>query len=128
MSSTLGVTYRTDTATGRGGTPMERPVTMRICGSADERALDGLARLDCARPLEGTILVAEVEGEPLAAISLESRRVVADPFSHTAALVDLLRTRTAQIEAAKNPHLMRGSDSLRRAWGWLHRPAPQANV
>jgi hypothetical protein len=106
---------------------VERPVTMRICGPADERVLDGLARLDSARPLEGTILAAEVDDEPLAAICLETRRVVADPFSQTAALVDLLRARAAHLQTAKDAHLTRRSRSLRRARAWLRRPVPEAN-
>jgi hypothetical protein len=92
--------------------PVKRPVTLRICGPADERALRWLARRDTQAPLEGTILAAEVEDKPLAAICLETGRVVADPFSHTAALVDLLRTRAAEIERVENPQLRQSSPVL----------------
>jgi hypothetical protein len=106
---------------------VRRPVTVRLCGPADERALQRLAGLDSARPLEGTILAAEIEDEPLAAICLETGRVVADPFSHTAELVDLLRAQAAHRESVEHPHLTRGSRRLRRARAWLGRPAREAN-
>ncbi len=106
---------------------MNRAVTMRICGPADEPALRRLAGRDTARPLEGTILAAEIEEEPLAAICLETRRVVADPFSPTAGLVDLLRARAAQLESAKESTLTRRSRRLHRAWGWLQGPAHEAS-
>ena len=103
--------------------PVERPVTIRICGSADEQALHRLAQLDSARPLEGTILAAETDDEPLAAICVETGRVVADPFSHTAGLVDLLRSRAAQLERAKNPRFAQHGQRLRRTRAWLAGPA-----
>ena len=102
--------------------PVERPVTIRICGPADKQALCRLAELDSARPLEGTILAAESEDEPLAAICVETGRVVADPFSHTAGLVDLLRGRAAQLERAKARFAQRGR-RLRRTRAWLAGPA-----
>jgi hypothetical protein len=108
---------------------VKRPVTIRICGPADERALRRLAGLDTARPLEGTILAAEVEDEPLAAICLETGRVVADPFSRTAGLVDLLRARAAQLESAKDSQkLTQGSQRLGRARAWLRGPAPETSA
>ena len=105
---------------------MKRPVTIRFCGPADERALRWLARRDTARPLEGTILAAMVEDEPLAALCLETGRVVADPFSPTAGLVDVLRARAAQLERAQHPELVsQGSRRRRGAWAWLRGPAPE---
>ena len=99
-------------------------VTMRVCGASDEKALRRLAGRDSAAPLEGTILAAEIDGRPLAAICLETRRVVADPFSHTAGLVDLLRARAEQLESSPG---MERDRPFRRAWLWLHRPAEGIN-
>ncbi len=104
-------------------TSVERPVTMRICGPADQQALSRLAGLDSARPLEGTILAAEIADEPLAAICVETGRVVADPFSHTAGLVDLLRSRAAQLGRGKNRRLSQPGRRLRRTRAWLAGPA-----
>lgn len=119
MSRTFGAHLQENAAAGHGEHAVERPVTMRICGPADERVLRRLAELDSARPLEGTILVAEADDGPLAAICLENRRVVADPFSHTAALVDLLRARAAQLDSAPEPRPGLGSRGLRLARAWL---------
>lgn len=101
---------------------VERPVTLRICGPADQQALCRLAGLDSARPLEGTILAAEIADELLAAICVETGRVVADPFSHTAGLVELLRSRAAQLERGKNRRLARPGRRLRRTRAWLAGP------
>jgi hypothetical protein len=59
-----------------------------------------LAELDSQRPLTGPALVGEIDGRPAAAISLTDRRVVADPFQHTAQLVALLRMRARAVDAA----------------------------
>ncbi len=68
-------------------------VTLRLSRPADERALEELAQLDCARPLHGPHLVAEVGGTLRAAISLTDGVVIADPFHRTTAVVELLRAR-----------------------------------
>jgi hypothetical protein len=44
------------------------------------------------------VLVAEVDGTPVAAISLVDGHVVADPFERTADVVELLRLRAAQLD------------------------------
>src|SRR4051812_26814245 len=76
-------------------------VTIRPAFPDDARAVARLAALDSQRALVGQVLLAEIDGEPWAAIALESARVVADPFRPTAALVDLLRGRAAQLSAAQ---------------------------
>lgn len=73
-------------------------VTLRLCGVDDEPELRRLAALDSAAPLTGTVLAVEERGELRAAIALEGRRVIADPFRLTAHLVELLQTRAAQID------------------------------
>ncbi len=73
-------------------------VTLRVCGADDERELRRLAELDSAAPLSGVVLAAEQAGELRAAIALESRLVIADPFRPTADLVELLQARAAQID------------------------------
>lgn len=76
-------------------------VTVRPATAADYRALDRLARLDCANPLEAPILLAEVAGQPIAAISPADGRVVADPFTPTAEVVALLELRAQQLRRAE---------------------------
>jgi hypothetical protein len=72
---------------------------IRLAGDADEEALARLAELDSAAPLEHPILIGEMSGRPAAAIDLDSRRVVADPFQPTAALLTHLRMRAGAVNA-----------------------------
>lgn len=76
-------------------------VTIRPAFPDDAHALARLAALDSQRLPSGPLLLAEIDGEPWAALALETGRVVADPFRPTAALVDLLRGRAAQLTAAQ---------------------------
>jgi hypothetical protein len=78
-------------------------VSIRRAGPHDAPALCRLAALDSAAPLSGEVLMAVVDGEPLAALALADGSVVADPFAPTAALVELLEMRRAQLTAAERP-------------------------
>jgi hypothetical protein len=69
----------------------------------DVTALHRLAALDSKRPIESDALVAEVDGELLAAVSLTGDEAIADPFRHTADLVALLEMRAAQLATAPAP-------------------------
>lgn len=73
------------------------PVTIRYADSLDDRALAALAVLDSAEPLTLPALVADVEGQLHAALSLVDAAVIADPFRPTLELVELLRTRADQL-------------------------------
>ena len=63
--------------------------------TTDSRELNRLAALDSSDPLQGDILLARVDGELRAALSLSDGRVVADPFARTAQIVRTLRTWTS---------------------------------
>lgn len=78
-------------------------VTIRHAFPDDALALLRLAALDSGEPPGRPALVAEVDGELRAALSLRDGRVIADPFRRTQALVDLLRARAAQLTAADVP-------------------------
>jgi hypothetical protein len=67
----------------------------------DTAEIATLAQLDSARPLTGPTLVAESDGRLVAAVSLHDGRVVADPFTATADVVEMLRLRTAGGRSAK---------------------------
>jgi hypothetical protein len=82
-------------------------VTLRYAVPADAEALERLAQLDSRRALRGDVLVAEVGGELWAAVSVDARHAVADPFRPTAELVDLLVERARQL---------RRSEGGRRNW------------
>lgn len=64
----------------------------------DERALTRLGQLDSARVPPAPLLLALKGGELRAAISLATGTAIADPFAHTAQLVELLRTRAAPAQ------------------------------
>ena len=66
-------------------------ISIRAAGSNDVRTVARLAALDSAPIPFGPVLLAEVDGQPRAAIDLQDRSVVADPFAPTADLVSLLR-------------------------------------
>ncbi len=72
-------------------------VALRLAGSDEAHMVRRLAALDDAPTLEGPVLLALVDGEPVAALSLVDRRVVANPFLFTRDLVDLLRLRAEHI-------------------------------
>ena len=64
----------------------------------DESLLLRLSVLDSQRVLTEPALIGEIAGEPAAAISLATGRVVADPFVSTAALVAHLRLRAGAFQ------------------------------
>jgi hypothetical protein len=95
-------------------------VAIRRARDIDLPRLHELAELDSARPIVGPALVADVNGRPWAALGLEDRRVVADPFLPTAAAIELLRLRARQLVAANGgptgPVLARRIARRARAW------------
>ena len=94
-------------------------LTIRMERAEDERNVIRLAQLDSAWPPAGPRLLAVSSGRPLAAISLESGRVIADPFLPSGPVVELLRTRAVQLGFTPP------RQGLRRRLG-RRRPAPAA--
>lgn len=72
---------------------------IRLADPADAPMLRRLAYLDEQEPLAGRVLVGELDGLPAAALSIEERRIVADPFQASGQLRVPLRLRAAAIEA-----------------------------
>jgi hypothetical protein len=83
---------------------------LRAAADADMPALVRLARLDSSRPPVGTILVAEEDGEIVAALAAGDGAIIANPFRATAPIVAMLRLRAEQL----NPRTRRTLPSLRR--------------
>src|SRR5829696_3678034 len=65
-------------------------VVLRRSTSHDTAALARLAQLDGAPSPVGAVLVAELDGEIVAAVPVDGGRAIADPFRPTAELVALL--------------------------------------
>ena len=81
---------------------------IRPATDADADALRRLAQLDSQSPLAGDVLVAERDGEIVAAISREHGRAIADPFRPTSVAVVQLRLRADALRAVqRTPSLAR---------------------
>jgi hypothetical protein len=74
-------------------------VTVRFAGENDAEALRRLAERDGGSDPRPPLLVAEVDGALLAARSLANGDSVADPFVHSAHLVELLELRSVHLRA-----------------------------
>lgn len=95
--------------------PMSTPdVLIRLARPEDREALTRLAELDSGRAPVGPALVAEVRGDIWAALSLDDRSAVADPFRPTGELVALLAERAGQLVRGRTPRPRRRSRLHRR--------------
>ena len=74
-------------------------VAFRPATPDDDRVLRDLSQLDSARELSRPAVLAVVDGEPVAALSLTDGQVVADPFTRTEDVVALLRARVSAVAA-----------------------------
>jgi hypothetical protein len=102
-------------------------ITIRPAYADDQIALQRLASLDSAPTAPPhPLLVAEVEGELRVALSLSDGSAIADPFSPTAAILDLLhahaRTSNGRPRRARTSRApsgaARGTRLRRRAPAW----------
>jgi hypothetical protein len=87
-------------------------LTLRFAIGADAEAIDRLAQLDSRRAPRGAVLVAEVDGELWAALSLDDQHAVSDPFRPTENLVALLKARARQLRHAAHGR----TETLPRVW------------
>ena len=71
-------------------------ISIRLATDADNRTLLRLAALDSAPAPRGSVLVADVDGEIVAARALARARSIADPFRRTADVRELLELRARQ--------------------------------
>jgi hypothetical protein len=72
---------------------------IRMATDEDARALRRLGELDSQPPLAGRALIGELDGTPVAALSMGDGRVTANPFRRTEYLVACLRLRAQALEA-----------------------------
>ena len=76
-------------------TTFNSSITIRPGYGDDELAVIRLAALDSAEVPSAPLLLAEVDGEVRAALSLGDGSVIADPFFPTLHLLDLMRAHVA---------------------------------
>jgi hypothetical protein len=72
-------------------------VELRLCKPADDPAIDRLAALSEQPVPFGRLVVALVDGELVAAVSLDGGCLLRDPFRKTAELAGLLELRASQL-------------------------------
>ena len=80
---------------------MAEAITIRHSTDEDLAAIRELAELDGGRAPSGTALLGLVDGRLVAAVGIEDGRTVADPFSYTANLVQMLSLRAARQRPQK---------------------------
>jgi len=76
------------------------PIFIRPAQGSDVGALRRLAELDSAHVPGGALLVAETDGALVAAHDPATGATIADPFRHTAAVVELLQLRGALLRTS----------------------------
>lgn len=81
-------------------TALTATVAIRVATHDDTAAVLRLAALDSATVPAGPLLLGLIDGVPLAALSVATGAVVADPFAPTADLVDLLRRRAERLRGS----------------------------
>jgi hypothetical protein len=99
-----------------GSTSTTAPdVALRLAVADEADVIRRLADLDDAPVLEGQVLLALIDGQAVAALSLRDGRVVANPFLPTAETVALLRLRAEQLSGESPRRRLRGILSPRFA-------------
>ncbi len=78
--------------------PVRTAIQLRLSACRDE--LERLAALSDRSARDGDWLVADLDGVPVAAVSLEDGTTVYDPFRPTSQVVSLLELRRKQVLAA----------------------------
>jgi hypothetical protein len=76
-------------------------LTIRHAIAADEADLTRVAALDSSRVPSGELLVAELDGRVVAALSIDTGAAIADPFEHTAAIVESMRAQARESRAPR---------------------------
>jgi hypothetical protein len=100
LPSTKSTTIGLDGFVRPAHAPTELPddaVLVRRARASDAARIRTLAYLDDRRLSDGPFLVAEIAGEAIAAMSMSSGQIVADPFRRTRDAEDLLRLRAGQL-------------------------------
>ena len=74
-------------------------VAVRMARPDDEQAIRRVAALDGQKAPAGRVLVAEADGELIAALSVDDGRATADPFRWTSDVIALMKMRADQLSA-----------------------------
>jgi hypothetical protein len=97
---------------GRAPHAPGKSLKIRYATADDAPLLERLAKLDSSRPPRGVVLMAIVDGEPWAAVSLDDDHLIADPWRPSGELAFLLHQRADGIRRAEQGEMAR----LPRVW------------
>jgi hypothetical protein len=110
---------RSTTATTDDPPAVVESIAIRCAAEGDRAILQRLATLDGVAATPGEMLIAEVGGEPVAAVHVASGELIADPFRHTTEAAELLRLRAERLRhpapAVRAPRLRAWARAARRA-------------
>lgn len=100
-------------------------LAIRMAVPDDAAAIERLAQLDSRGAPPLPLILAEVDGRVVAALSLDGRVALADPFRPTATVLELLRMRVAQLrgDSPRRGHLRGLQATLRSVFRWSRRSA-----
>jgi len=90
-------------------------IELRLARGDEARVLHRLAQLDDAADLDGEALLALIDGEAIAALSVSDRRVVANPFVRTEHAVSLLRIQADHLFGHRERRRLRRMPRVRFA-------------
>jgi hypothetical protein len=97
---------------GRAPHAPGKSLKIRFASPDDAVALERLAHLDSSRAPRGVVLLAQVDGELWAAVSLDDGHLVADPWRPSGELAFLLSQRARSVRRAEQGQMAR----LPRVW------------
>ncbi len=83
--------------------PLWAPVVLRLATAGDRLSLDYLAQLASADLPSGALLIGELRGRLVVAVSLSDGSAIADPFLPTSDLLALVRLRAGQLNQQIGP-------------------------
>ena len=89
-------------------------LTLRPADDADRAAVERLAEMEDAELLGGEVLVAELDGYVIAALSIAHGRAVADTSRSTTGIVRLMQERREQLLATRTHSFSFATERPRR--------------
>ena len=93
---------------------MSATYTLRPARTEDVPYVEMLAQLDSQPRLHGPLLLAECDGNLVAAVEIVGGRMVADPFTETRQAERLLRERATHLRPSGQAQRSRGA----APWRW----------
>lgn len=92
---------------GRSGKTSAPTIELRLAHPNDAAPVRRLAQLDSSPALTGQVVIALINGDAVAGLSLLDQRVVANPFVATREAIALLRLRAEHLSGAPTHRKLR---------------------